>query len=252
MSKFIVLTQQRSGSTWFIDMLNNHPNCKAYSEPFVVSGREDNSKLLDEMGLIYKPTFSTFKKTTEQRRPFVTFNYLRTLDTEFNKYKSGGFKMMHSQIKDLSEVLIWILTKRYKIIRLERKNNFQKVMSNRIRKETQTAHIKADKERIRREVYIEPKTIVKDIKYQETQSRRLDFISNILPVPSLKITYENLKKDTHTTMNNVARFLKLPTQNTWKTDLKASNKKQIEVKNYNNIVRKIKNSDYIDSQKYFS
>ena len=40
MVKFVMLTTQRSGSTWVIDMLNSHPRVVAYSELFLETSKE--------------------------------------------------------------------------------------------------------------------------------------------------------------------------------------------------------------------
>ena len=45
-TKFVVLTAQRSGSTWFIDILNNLADSTAYTELFLPQRKPRDKRLL--------------------------------------------------------------------------------------------------------------------------------------------------------------------------------------------------------------
>jgi LPS sulfotransferase NodH len=79
MKKFIILTTQRSGSTWLTDLLNNHPHVRCYSELFLNRDRPNEIKPWHQEA---DPNdfFYSYKKNSKIPRPFSTFKYLYGLE----------------------------------------------------------------------------------------------------------------------------------------------------------------------------
>ena len=73
--QFVVLSTQRSGSTWVVDMLNSHPRVVAYSELFMHGG-EGHSAVGREKDLPYWQTFAAGKGGAALPAPFHLWRYL--------------------------------------------------------------------------------------------------------------------------------------------------------------------------------
>lgn len=222
MKKFVVLTSQRSGSTWLVDLLNNHPDISAASELFL--GRSTQE---DPHGYSFNQ-FYYYKKRTLAIRPFSTFLYLQKFENDA-KNGAAGFKLMHSQLRFLLELIPWFVIRRYRIIRLTRRNHLNKIISAKLRRETNIAHLK-DRSGITQEaeVYLDPQETLNKIQYKERQKKRMDFLAEYLPNPSLYITYNQLRNDCTSAMNKVADFLQVEKQEKWKSKHKKINKKSQE------------------------
>lgn len=127
---FIILSTQRSGSTWVVDMLNSHPAIMSYSELLLENGKgkptwggrkdfvffhtylEERKELLHKMGL---------KK--------VLFQYLDELYASRNAIKAVGFKLMYGQAGAYDGLLDYLVTKDVVIIHLIRRNILDVIIS---------------------------------------------------------------------------------------------------------------------------
>ena len=73
MTNFVVLSTQRSGSTWVVDMLTSHPRVVAYSELFMHGG-EGKPKWSGAQDLQYWQTYSQGKHRVA--KPYWLWHYL--------------------------------------------------------------------------------------------------------------------------------------------------------------------------------
>jgi hypothetical protein len=119
-ANFIVLSTQRSGSTWVVDMLNSHPRVLAYSELFMHGG-EGKPKWGREQDLPYWQTYARGKHRIT--KPYWLWRYLGQAYRERPGIDAVGFKLMYSQLTRISRPLmpaLWL--KRVRIIHLIRRN----------------------------------------------------------------------------------------------------------------------------------
>jgi LPS sulfotransferase NodH len=128
-TKFVVLSTQRSGSTWVVDMLNSHPRVTAYSELFMHGG-EGRPKLGAEQDLLYWQTFIAEKSGGRLRRQYWLWHYLGRAFAARPGIDAVGFKLMYSQLTRIAKPLmpaLWL--KRARIIHLIRRNALDVVLS---------------------------------------------------------------------------------------------------------------------------
>jgi LPS sulfotransferase NodH len=128
-TKFVVLSTQRSGSTWVVDMLNSHPRVVAYSELFMHGG-EGRPKWGTEQDLLYWQTFIAEKGGGRLARQYWLWHYLGRAFAARPGIDAVGFKLMYSQLTRISKPLmpaLWV--KRARIIHLIRRNALDVVLS---------------------------------------------------------------------------------------------------------------------------
>lgn len=129
MTKFIVLSTQRSGSTWVVDMLTSHPRVVAYSELFMHGG-EGTPKWGQEQSVPYWQTFIAERGGGRLARTYWLWRYLGQAFAERPGIDAIGFKLMYSQLTRISKPLMPALwSKRVRIIHLMRRNALDVVLS---------------------------------------------------------------------------------------------------------------------------
>ena len=129
MTRFVVLSTQRSGSTWVVDMLTSHPRVVAYSELFMHGGH-GTPKWGQEQDLPYWQTYIREQGGGRLARPFHLWRYLSRALEERPGVDAVGFKLMYSQLTRVAKpltVALWL--KRVRIIHLMRRNALDVVLS---------------------------------------------------------------------------------------------------------------------------
>ena len=125
----MVLSTQRSGSTWVVDMLTSHPRVVAYSELFMHGG-QGTPQWGQEQDLPYWQTFIADKGGGRLTRPYWLWRYLGSTLDERPGVDAIGFKLMYSQLTRIARPLtpaLWL--KRVRIIHLMRRNALDVVLS---------------------------------------------------------------------------------------------------------------------------
>jgi len=126
-TNFVVLSTQRSGSTWVVDMLTSNPRVIAYSELFMHGG-DGTPKWGQEQDLPYWQTYSRDKHRVA--KPYWLWHYLGEAFEERPDVDAVGFKLMYSQLTRISRPLMPMLwLKRVRIIHLIRRNALDVVLS---------------------------------------------------------------------------------------------------------------------------
>ena len=129
MTNFVILSTQRSGSTWVVDMLTSHPRVVAYSELFMHGG-EGTPRWGQDKDLPYWQTYARGKAGGRATRPYWLWRYLGEAFHERPDVDAIGFKLMYSQLTSISKPLmpsLWL--KRIRIIHLIRRNALDVVLS---------------------------------------------------------------------------------------------------------------------------
>ena len=129
-TKFIILTTQRSGSTWLVDMLNNHPNIVAFSELFLENAAKDKPTWAGEKDILLRQAYLRKSKGILKRfRPFSCFRYLGYVYSYKGSVNAIGFKLMYSQLWHCPEILVYLLLNKVCIIHLIRINILDVILS---------------------------------------------------------------------------------------------------------------------------
>src|SRR5439155_9377077 len=128
-TRFIVLSTQRSGSTWVVDMLSSHPRVVAYSELFMHGG-EGTPSWGPVQDLPYWQTYIREQRGGRLARPVQLWRYLGRAFEERPGVDAVGFKLMYSQLIIIAKPLmpaLWL--KRVRIVHLMRRNALDVVLS---------------------------------------------------------------------------------------------------------------------------
>lgn len=211
--RLCVLSTQRSGSSWLMDLINNcRPEVRVYGELYNDRPAKSANPHATMWGHLVPPTrYYDWRVKHGNRRPWNTFRYLRMIQTEASTYKYFGFKLMYNQLYKKPELLLCLLWERYRIIHLVRENLLDLAVSRAIMHATGRSHTSdGDLETV--QVILDPE----DLLYQvERIHRRINQIRRALrwlPLPSMEISYEELFRDTSQAMERVAVFLGIPTK----------------------------------------
>ena len=201
-SKFIILTTQRSGSTWLMDMLDNHPNIKVYNELFL--NMDNKSKWADPN----QPIFYNYEKTTPGKRPWKTIKYLNNLYTYDGQYDAIGFKLMYDHLFRKPEILVNLLSEGYKIVHLVRENSIDVMLSYAIARENKRFFTEQEVEN--KKIHLNPHEFNKQVKKQDFKVNLARIILAALPNKILNISYDNLKDNQRETLTKITQFLSVP------------------------------------------
>lgn len=195
---FCILTTQRSGSTWFKDLLDSHPKICALSELFL--NRIDNPYRDSYIDL-----FCRYRRTGNAMRPWVTFKYLRHLERYPGDNKAIGFKLMYLQLCRTPEIFPYFLTNNYKILHLTRENYLDVLVSGAVVRKTGIAHSTQPIEVPK--ITLEIPSLLKKLKRHDATIKVAKLVLKISRIPVMELTYESLREDREGILAKVEDFL---------------------------------------------
>ena len=126
---FVILTAPRTGSSWLVDSLNNHPQVAAHGELFVPEARE----LESAYGSHDLPYFDTYARNGG--RPRSKLGLLRKRVAYLNELYGRsevdcvGFKLSYKQATLNPGVLTYLSLRRARVVHLIRSNILASVVS---------------------------------------------------------------------------------------------------------------------------
>lgn len=244
MKKFVILTTQRSGSTWLVDILNSVKGVVASSELFLTKYKMYASRAGEKY-----PTWLHWyqnKKNIAQLkfRPAYIKLYLNEFYADGNEVHAKGFKLMYSHLKVYPEIFFYLIYNRIKILHLIRENSLDVYLSKLRVRTTKVAHSNENSGNVILKV-----SISKMFRELRSHQRAVNVAMRIfsrIGCPYDEVIYENilgseksiervicdlgLKEEN---INNVSKLKKLRTQ---------SYKKEIE--NYSEVANALKRTKY--------
>jgi len=166
---FVVLADKRTGSSFFMETLNSHPELVCYDELYMIRGATKSGKRRGQY--LYRYMKNTKNMSMDQ--------YLDFIYNDGKKNISKSFRLMYPQ-NDYWKVLPLIKERNIPVIHLVRNNLLKVVMSKR------TKGIFVPKK-----MYYDPNMIIKDInnhRNKQVQNRKhLKGYKNIL-----NVSYEDM------------------------------------------------------------
>lgn len=200
---FVILTSQRSGSTWLVSLLNQLKDTTAYGELFLPRKHVENW----DADFAY-PRFDEVKGQMVGIRPARVFHYL---DGVYQHRGVVGFKLMYSQLYRYPELLIYFWTHRVRVVHLVRKNALDFVISQTLKRKIQKAHRLADDPPLEDvQIELDPKTLIHRLQIRQRKSKRGQMILRLSGLRSIEIGYEDLQKDA-SVFQSLCRFLSIET-----------------------------------------
>jgi LPS sulfotransferase NodH len=170
-TKFVLLTTQRSGSTFIRLWLNDHPSVRCYSEIFLRTySAVDGFKYYCEANVLRKILYYALCRPylTKSSHNFVSKQLIRKYLNElyFNPYftapwtdiitwkdwenyqprqnlgieRAVGFQLMYDQLDDYEYLKKWVISNNVRILHLVRKNILKLCLSRLVARETGRVH----------------------------------------------------------------------------------------------------------------
>jgi len=216
--KFVILTKQRSGSTWFTDLLNQYPDARVFAEIF--NHQPLSYRNAERAKGIVPPTlYYDFKKARRGIRPLVTFQYLNLVESWIGEAHKIGFKLMYDQL--MPETLLYLITRQYKFIHLVRENHLDVVLSSKHIENTGVDHLVEKYDQVERQrIFLEPSSLLDQLDLYEKRINKFRKILKLSPLPVLEIKYENLCQNLKQEMGLVEDFLLLESKSIWEDNFK--------------------------------
>jgi LPS sulfotransferase NodH len=201
-AKFVVLSSQRSGSTWLVSLLNGVAGTRAYGELFLERKKSTEAALWN--GASEYPHFPEVVSRGSRLRARQTFAYL---DALYAQEGAVGFKLMYTQLMKYPEIAIYLFLHRTRVLHLVRRNLLDVLISREIKNKTRQPHIVAGESRPEDlQVVLNPKKLLERL---ERRKKRMEVTSRLLrwsTLPYLEVAYEELLSDP-TSFGRVCRFL---------------------------------------------
>lgn len=241
--KFVVLSHQRSGSTFFRLYLNSHPQIRCHGEIFLKTyGAKDGFRnwcqttsfwtRMVYILRIYKPLLNQFFHQLFNDEAFCApWTNIKTWNeyqprAKMEREKAVGFKLMYShmestslrykklslplkkiikQVKCTPSLTQYVKENGFRIIHLIRENPLKIEVSRLAAEKRMTWHTT---EKIKQcMIFVDPTTIKRNIKniLDNHDKYRKAFSNN----PCLEITYERFVANRNETTNRILRFLEV-------------------------------------------
>lgn len=187
-TRFVVLSTQRSGSTWVVDMLDSHPRVSCYGELLLPEGTgkhpvgaQDTVPLSDVL---------RERRSGSLARHLEGWRYLDRLYG--GQAESVGFKLMYAQVRAFPWLLAYLAVRRVKVLHVVRTNKFDQVLSRIVARETDQYHVLPGEEVIQGKVRVDVDELVDQMEWEERKVGQFRRLLSLLPVPSLEVSYESL------------------------------------------------------------
>lgn len=275
-TKVILLTTWRSGSTFIRVWLNSHKTNRIHSEIFLrhykasdgfkahceaegirrcLSSIFGNSRLtkskynfvmnnivagfLDE--LFYSPTFSGAWSDMDKDGAWKQYQPRENIEQE----KVIGFQLMYSQLNEYRFLQHWIETQNVSIIHLIRENAL-KLLLSRI-KALETTNWQFASNKVKQKTFLDPRTVLEELDkiVKEREKMKKRFPKN----KYLEISYEQFINNYSNESKKIFDFLKLKdTEMSFSRNLKKLNPDSLNkvIKNYDEISIALKGTPYQD------
>lgn len=200
-TKFIVLTTQRSGSTYLIHLLGTHPNVISFSE------------VMNEAAIGWGRWKSTFRKKNNPLllplRNIAPSLFLNRV--VFRSYPPSihavGFKLMYSQINRFPSVLRFLKEHEVKIIHLKRSNLLEMYVSLKRGEVSDVWHTTDQALTPDVRLYLQPADCREFFTKIGTLQKRFDrfFVGGSM----MSMSYEHLRGNKNNEMEKIERFLSI-------------------------------------------
>jgi LPS sulfotransferase NodH len=203
---FVILTTQRSGSSWLVDLLDDHPGVAAYAEMFRVTdttvpdyGADDVPRFEDTLG----PVTSSTARNLAGRR----YRYLRGLARAHPGSQAVGFKLMYDQARDHPGLLTLLALRRARFVHLVRRDILGGIASFDRAEQIGRWRFHEGDPVPRARVRVDPLDLLRRLDAREREIEGFRRRLRRLPARVLEVTYEDLCGRRDDVLQHVLRFL---------------------------------------------
>lgn len=199
--KFVILTTQRSGSTWIVDVLDKCANTAVYGELFLPTKMKWQAGSSD---------FLQFFEHRRGIRPLATINYLNAF---YRQPGHTGFKLMYSNVRTYPEIVAYLCWRRLPVVHLVRQNVLDTVISSERGKANGQWHKTAVDTAVTTasvtQIELDPATLLQKLHWLQQKIAFNRRWLRICRLPHLEISYEALMQNANA-FERITSFLGLP------------------------------------------
>jgi LPS sulfotransferase NodH len=256
MVKFLIITQPRSGSAWFMSCLDSHPQIHCPRLPTLFSkhnvspikGFKPRWLQVDKpISPYYQYRSRSFKRQIAHRvnRKKLVYEFLSDLYADHLQADAVGFKVNYSQLSKYSEIVSWVKENDVKIIHLMRTNLLKRLVSHKIANTRNLCHSTRSVEPIK--VHIDPEVLIADFhRRQKRYARYKKRFINVYNVPYLEVSYESLVADFDAEIHKVLKFLEIDKLLALSSEFVKVNPDSLEdiVENYGDVKQTLSNTEF--------
>lgn len=258
MIKFLIITQPRSGSNWFMSCLDSHPQiyCPRLTTLFskynlspVKWFKPSFLQVDNPISPYYKYRSSSLKNQIAHRlnRNRLIHDFLSDLYAENHNAEAVGFKLNYSQINRYPAIIPWIKQNDIKIMHLIRVNLLKRLVSHKISNTRNLCHSTQSVEPIK--VHIEPKILIDDFhRRQKRFAKYKKRFTDVLGLPYIEVSYESLVSDFDSEIRKVLKFLEIDERMSLTSEFVKVNPDSIVdiIENYNEVKQTLINTEFED------
>ncbi len=196
--RFVLLTTQRTGSTWVRTSLNSHPAIASYGELFLEWGRGFPS------GAQFAPLDVEYFESRLRRdadsvgpvsRARCCRAYLDELYRSPRPERAVGFKLMYSQVRRNPALVAYLLASRVRVIHLSRDNLLDVVISGAAAAARGQAHAAAEDSVRAVTVRLDPEATRRRLAGLERRVAVVRVALRASRLPTQEMLYERLRAD---------------------------------------------------------
>jgi LPS sulfotransferase NodH len=196
-TRFVLLSIPRSGTSWLIERLAKHPEVGGYGE-LLLRGSEGTSNW--PAGAADRVFFTTYLSDrgigrSDSRRHRQLFRYLDYVFEPRRALSAIGFKLMYSHMAQNPAVLPYLHIRNVRVVHLFRTNLLDLFLSREAVTARKWMHARAPGERERILVNVDAEHIVQSLLRLEKEQRLAAHIVRTLRVNVLELSYEGLLAD---------------------------------------------------------
>jgi LPS sulfotransferase NodH len=191
--RFVLVSTQRSGSTWVVDMLESHPRVTCFGALFLPTGTGPHP--VGAQMPYFCEHLAERGGTSRLGRPLAEWRFLDHVFRSGGDAGSVGFKFMYSQFRLDPWVLAYVALKRIRVVHLIRRNKLDHVISKETAKARGRYHMRVGESFENPKVRLDPAEVLRQLDWEETKVRRAGRVLRALRVPLLEVYYEDLVAD---------------------------------------------------------
>jgi LPS sulfotransferase NodH len=203
---FVLLTTQRSGSGWLVDLLDDHPEIAAYEELFRVTdttvARHGATRVPRFEAMVGPTTFSVSAGLAPKRR-----RYVRGLVRAHPEAGAVGFKLMYDQTRDHRGLLSTLALMRARFVHLIRRDSLSAIVSFDIAHSQDRWHHHAGGTVRLSGIRADTASLLTRLKQRDVEIDRFRRKLSRLAVPVHEVVYEDLVARRDAVLNGVVDFL---------------------------------------------
>jgi len=194
----VLLSTQRSGTSWVMDRLTKHPQVGGYGELLLtgVKGRPNWPPGSDD-----RPFLAGY---VDERHPgagdrvwghYYLFPYLEHLYEPRRDLQAVGFKLMYSQLLRYPEILLYLRARKVRVLHLVRANLLDIYLSRESLSKRRGAHARSESKREDVKLELDPAAVVPALRRLERERALVRATLRGFRLPTRELIYEDLRAD---------------------------------------------------------